>query len=139
MPSANEPRTSVFQRSGPLLGNSIGAGFRLSRYSQITLLSKIGVLSSSTSAGIFPNGLALLISTLVPGLVSMLTISIWLPRPFTAIVSLTFRPYGESALNSNFVIVRELRGAGSRNRAHTTKQRATKKIGAGCERIRNLL
>jgi|RhiMetdeSRZDD1v2_1073273.scaffolds.fasta_scaffold178624_3 hypothetical protein len=54
MPSANEPRASACQRSGPFLGNSTGAGFRLSRYSQITLLSKMGFLSSSTSEGIFP-------------------------------------------------------------------------------------
>ena len=92
MPSASEPSTSVFQRSGPLLGNSTGVGARLSRYSQITWLSKIAVLPSTISAGILPSGLVLLISTLSPGLVSAATISTLSASPFISSVIFTLRP-----------------------------------------------
>ena len=92
MPSASEPSTSVLKRSAPLLGNSTGVGARLSRYSQITLLSKMAVPPSMTRQGILPSGLAVLRATLSPGLVSVATISIRSVSPFMAMVSFTLRP-----------------------------------------------
>ena len=45
MPSASEPSVSVLPALGPALGEQHGDGARLSRYSQITWLSKIAVLA----------------------------------------------------------------------------------------------